>query len=237
MPLLQTQHITKVFDEEGLATHALQGISITVNPGEFVAIMGPSGSGKSTLLHIVGLLDRPTNGQYFFQDRNVTDLSDAELAHLRNASIGFVFQAFNLLPKTSALDNVVLPLLYSPHIPSSQRHDLATKALEKVGMGHRLTHLSNQLSGGEKQRVAIARALVNNPIVIFADEPTGNLDAKTGQIVMDLFAELHGAGHTIVVITHETPVAQYASRIITLTDGQVVSDSTAEKITEHRFSK
>lgn len=223
MSLLEVQNVTKTFASEGVETKALRGVTFSVDKGEFVAIMGPSGSGKSTLLHILGLLDRPTKGTYVLEGKDTSTMNDDALAHFRNAQIGFVFQAFHLLARATVLENVMLPLYYSS-TPQREYKQRALKAIEQVGLGHRAEHEPSQLSGGERQRVAIARALVNEPSVIFADEPTGNLDSKTGKLVMDIIDDLHEAGHTVIVITHETPTANYAQRVIHLKDGVVESD-------------
>lgn len=227
MSLIGIKNVTKVYGEEGVVTPVLHGISFDIEEGEFISIMGPSGSGKSTLLHILGLLDRPTSGSYFFGNENTALLSDEELALLRNQKIGFVFQAFHLLARTSVLENVILPLYYSS-VPKKDYVAKAKVALEHVQLSHRLSHLPHQLSGGEKQRVAIARALVNDPKVLFADEPTGNLDSKTGKAVMDTLDVLHKQGKTIIVITHETSTAAFANRIISISDGSVVSDQKSD---------
>ena len=204
-------------------------MSFTINEGEFVAIMGPSGSGKSTLLHILGFLDEHTAGVYRFDGKTIGDYSKEEIAHVRNKKMGFVFQAFNLLGRTSVLENVKLPLLYSG-VKKSLRDELALKAIETVGLSHRVNHESSQLSGGEKQRVAIARALVNKPNVIFADEPTGNLDSKSGQMVMEFIQKLNEEeGHTIILITHETYTAEHAQRIIHILDGKIESDKKVDR--------
>lgn len=226
MPLFELAEATKSYGEGDAATTALRGITLSVAKGEFVAVMGPSGSGKSTLLHILGLLDRPTAGQYRFAGTETATLPDERLAEIRNEKIGFVFQAFHLLPRTSVLENVLLPLQYS-RVSAGERRSRAHAALEQVQMTHRLGHTPAQLSGGEKQRAAIARALVNHPEVILADEPTGNLDSATGHAVMETIAALHKQGHTIVVITHEAPTTRYAERIVTLQDGHIVSDERA----------
>jgi putative ABC transport system ATP-binding protein len=224
MSLIEVKNLEKVYCDEGVKTPALNGISFKIGKGEFVAIMGPSGSGKSTLLHILGFLDRPTAGEYYFDGRTINDYSPNELAQVRNKKMGFVFQSFNLLRRTSVLENVKLPLLYSG-IKESHWQEMALRAIEAVGLGHRLNHEPSQLSGGEKQRVAIARALVNNPEVIFADEPTGNLDSKSGRLVMEIIQRLNEEmGHTIVLITHETYTAEHAGRIIKLHDGKIESD-------------
>lgn len=223
MPLISAKNIEKIYVSEDIETPAIRNISFEIHKGEFVAVMGPSGSGKSTLLHILGFLDRPTGGVYRFDDRSMDDYSDDELAIVRNEKMGFVFQAFNLLPRTTVLENVKLPLLYA-NIPNKEQDTLARKAIEVVGLTDRIRHESSQLSGGEKQRVAIARALVNNPSVIFADEPTGNLDSKSGGQVMEFIEKLHSDGKTIILITHETYTAKYAERIIHLKDGLLESD-------------
>mgnify|MGYP001615470670 CR=1 FL=1 len=219
--LIQLKNITKDYENSGVITHVLRGVSLEVKEDEFLAIMGPSGSGKSTLMHIIGFLDRATSGEYFFGEENTVHFNDDELAHIRNEKIGFVFQSFNLLPRTTVLDNVILPLTYS----NKKNHvDLATKALENVGLGNRLNFLSNQISGGQKQRVAIARALVCDPEVIFADEPTGNLDSKSGATVMSILDRLNKEGRTIILVTHDRNVAEHAKRIITIKDGEIISD-------------
>lgn len=217
MALIEVKNLKKIYSD---GTKALDGVSFQVKEGEFVAIMGPSGSGKSTLLHILGLLDRASVGEYFFDEKNVDAYSDEELAGMRNQKMGFVFQAFNLLSRTPVLENVKLPLLYSGE-PEEKWDDLALAAIKTVGLEHRLKHDPSELSGGEKQRAAIARALVLNPMVVFADEPTGNLDSKSGGQVMEAIEKLHGAGHTIILITHETYTAEYAERVINLKDGKM----------------
>lgn len=232
MTLIAVNNLEKVYDSEGVQTHALEGATFTIEKGEFVAIMGPSGSGKSTLMQILGLLDRPTGGQYRLDDKDVTLFSDDELAQLRNKKIGFVFQAFNLLPKTTVAENVELPLLYDDK-PIEKNTERVREALEAVGMSHRTQYLSNQLSGGEKQRVAIARALVNDPEIIFADEPTGNLDSKSGLQVMGILQKLNDHGHTIVLVTHETLTAEHGKRILTMHDGHIIDD---RPVAERRFA-
>lgn len=234
MPIIETIDIVKIYNEGPNETRVLKGISFKVEKGEFVAIMGPSGSGKSTLLHILGLLDKPTSGEYIFDGQSANSISEEEIAKICNKKIGFVFQSFNLLPKTSVLENVKLPLLYSD-LPKSEWDKKATEAIELVGLGHRINNESGDLSGGEKQRVAIARALVNDPEVIFADEPTGNLDSKSGKVIMDFIQMLNEEkGHTILLITHEIFTAEYASRIIRIGDGEIVSD---EKVETRRSAK
>jgi len=203
-------------------TKVLHGLSFNINKGEFVAIMGPSGSGKSTLMHILGLLDRATSGEYKLEEKDVVHLSDNELAGLRNRKIGFVFQSFNLLARTTVLENVKLPLTYSVNKKNIEIR--AREVLKSVGLGHRLDYFTNQISGGEKQRVAIARALVNNPSVIFADEPTGNLDSKSGVQIMKILQELNNAGNTIILVTHETYTSEHAKRIIKIKDGMIIDD-------------
>jgi putative ABC transport system ATP-binding protein len=222
MALIEVQNLEKIYTNE-VATPALRGVSFTIEQGEFLAIMGPSGSGKSTLLHILGFLDRHSQGVYKFDGKTFDDYSKKEIARVRNKKMGFVFQAFNLLARTSVLENVKLPLLYSG-IKEPLWQEMAKRAIEAVGLSHRINHLPSELSGGEKQRAAIARALVNNPQIIFADEPTGNLDSKSGGQVMELLHKLHEKGHTVILITHETYTAEYAERIITLKDGMVERD-------------
>jgi len=209
---------------------ALKGVTFSISQGEFVTIMGSSGSGKTTLLNILGCLDKPTAGAYFLDNVDVKNLSRNELAQLRNRKIGFVFQAYNLLARTSAIENVELPLLYNPGVSTTRRHQTAVKALEAVRLSDRLGHLPNQLSGGQQQRVAIARALVNEPVMILADEATGNLDSHTSYEIMALFQELNSQGRTIVFVTHEPDIAAFSSRTITLKDGRVIKDSRNENI-------
>ena len=221
MNLIRVENLKKDYLNEDVVTHVLHGVSFTIDAGEFVAVMGPSGSGKSTLMHILSFLDRPTGGIYEFEGQDTTGFADEYLANLRNERIGFVFQSFNLLSRTSVLDNVKLPLLYS----KKKNHDLlAQKALESVGLSHRLDFYTNQISGGEKQRVAIARALVCDPAVIFADEPTGNLDSKSGNTVMNILQTLNDQGRTIILVTHEMDTANHAKRIIRIKDGNLISD-------------
>ncbi len=223
--MIQCHNITKTYTNGSNTTTVLKGISFTITEGEFVAIMGPSGSGKSTLMHILGALDTPTTGSYILDGTDVSQLSDDQLADIRNKKLGFVFQSFNLLPRTSVLRNITLPLLYAD-VPYQEREPLARAALLKAGMEEaRFHHTSNQLSGGQMQRVAIARALVNNPSLILADEPTGNLDTQTGEIVMHTFQRLNREqGNTIVLITHEPDIAHYANRIIHIKDGYIIKD-------------
>ena len=221
MALIEVKNVEKTYPD---GTKALNGISFTIESGEFVAIMGPSGSGKSTLLHILGFLDQHTKGEYRFEGKTIHNYSKNEIARVRNEKMGFIFQAFNLLARATVLQNVMLPLLYS-RIKSSEREKQAKEAIESVNLSHRISHVSSQLSGGEKQRVAIARALVNNPNLIFADEPTGNLDSKSGQGIMSIIQDLNKKGHTILLITHETDTAETAKRIIRILDGKVESDT------------
>lgn len=237
-PLIKAENIEKTYRDDGSSTPALQGVSFTVNEGEFVAIMGPSGCGKSTLLHILGFLDRQTGGVYEFEGRSIDSYTDEELAHVRNKKMGFVFQTFNLLPKLTVLENVKLPLLYSG-IKQSLWDEKARNAVEAVGLGNRMDHESSKLSGGEKQRVAIARALVNDPQIIFADEPTGNLDSKSGQTIMSIIQKLNIENkRTIILITHETYTAEHAQRIIRLLDGKVESDKKVDsRRTSDQFEK
>jgi putative ABC transport system ATP-binding protein len=223
--MIEAKNITKVYQSGDVETKVLKNISFSIKEGEFIAIIGPSGSGKSTLMHILGCLDIPTSGQYFFEGKDVSKLSDDELAEIRKNKIGFVFQSFNLLPRTTVLRNVVLPLAYA-NVSKSEREEIAKKSLISVGLDEKhFDHLSNQLSGGEMQRVAIARALVNNPTIILADEPTGNLDSKTGEIVLETFQNLNHQGITIVLITHEKYIAEHAKRKIFIKDGEIIEDS------------
>lgn len=223
-PLIKAIGITKTYSLGKQNVLALQGIDLEIEQGEFVAIMGPSGSGKSTLMNILGCLDTPTSGQYFLDSIEVSKLSDKELAHIRNKKIGFVFQVFYLLPRATALSNVELPLIYAG-VSAKERKKRAEEALRLVGLEARMSHKPNELSGGERQRVAIARAIVNDPSIIFADEPTGNLDSKTGIEIMNIFVELHKRGRTIVLVTHDPNIASYAQRTIKLLDGKIVYDS------------
>lgn len=224
MAIIEVKNLEKTFFDSEVPTLALCGVSFQVKEGEFVAIMGPSGSGKSTLLHILGFLDKHTGGEYKFDGKTISEYSEDEMARIRNKKMGFIFQSFNLLPKTSVLENVKLPLLYSG-INEEFWDKMAKEAIESVGLYHRLNHEPAQLSGGERQRVAIARALVNKPMVIFADEPTGNLDSKSGKVIMEILQKLNEErGHTIILITHETYTAEHAQRIIFMRDGKIESD-------------
>jgi putative ABC transport system ATP-binding protein len=225
MPIVRVRDLTKVYDLGEVQVHALRGIDLDVMAGEFVMLTGPSGSGKSTFMHVVGCLDRPTGGEYWLNGRDVSLVPLRALAHTRNVEMGFVFQGFNLLPRTSALENVELPLLYARGVSARERRARATAALEAVGLGGRLAHYPNQLSGGQQQRVAIARALVNNPRLLLADEPTGNLDSRTSVEVIDIFQRLNAERElTILLVTHEHDIAEYGERIVAFRDGRVVSD-------------
>ncbi len=227
-PIIHVNHLTKIYKMENMETVALSDVSFNINQGEFVAIMGPSGSGKSTLMHILGALDIPTSGQYILDGENVEKLTDDELADIRNRKIGFIFQAYNLLPRTSAMKNVMLPMLYAG-IPEIERKEKAIKMLKMVGLENRMEHNSNQLSGGQQQRVAIARALVMNPSILLADEPTGNIASAQANEIMAIFQELNEKGHTIVMITHEPDIAEHAKRIIHIRDGKLVEDGNGHK--------
>jgi len=224
MPLLKLVNVSKVYQMDGVSVTALDRDDFEVESGEFVAIMGPSGSGKSTLMHLAGCLDTPSSGKIIFNNRNVSNLNETELANIRSREIGFVFQSFNLIPRMTAVDNVSLPLIYVG-MKMKIRKEKALAALERVGLKDRINHFPNQLSGGEQQRVAIARALVNNPRVIMADEPTGNLDTKSGQEIMAIFTSLNQKGITIVMVTHEGEIAAFAKRIVRVRDGKIISDS------------
>jgi putative ABC transport system ATP-binding protein len=231
--MLEAQDLKKEYADDGVKTTALDGVSFKIDEGEFAAIMGPSGSGKSTLMHIMGFLDRPSSGTYTFLGKGIEELSDDELANIRNEQIGFVFQFFNLLPRTTVFDNVKLPLIYTK-LSEEEKKERVMGAIESVGLSHRLNHFSNQLSGGEQQRVAIARAIVNNPSIIFADEPTGNLDSKSGQQIMEILQDLNDMGRTIILVTHELYTAEMAKRIIKLKDGKILSD---ENVKERKIAK
>ncbi len=231
--MIEVNNLTKEYRNDSVATKVLDRISFNIQEGEFVAIMGPSGSGKSTLMHIMGFLDSPSLGVYKFREQGIDDLSDDELARLRNKQMGFVFQTFNLLSRTTVLDNVKLPLTYAG-FSRQKEEEMARIALEAVGLSHRLDFFPNQLSGGEQQRVAIARAIVNHPVVIFADEPTGNLDSKSGQQIMEILQKLNDQGHTIILVTHEKYTSEMAKRVIYLKDGKIVSD---EKVGHRRFAR
>lgn len=227
--IIETKDIKKVYKMGNNIVNALQSVSIEIEKGEYVAFMGPSGSGKSTLMNIVGCLDTPTSGSYMLNNQMVSDMTENELAHVRNKEIGFVFQTFNLLPRATALENVALPLIYAGY-GKSERNEMAMAALEGVSLADRWHHRPNELSGGQRQRVAIARALVNNPSIILADEPTGNLDSKTSLDIMGLFQDLHDRGNTIIMVTHEDDIAHYAHRIIRLKDGLVEWDRRNDAI-------
>ncbi|HEX7586378.1 MAG TPA: ABC transporter ATP-binding protein [Patescibacteria group bacterium] len=234
-PIIQVKNLCKTYDNEGVQTQAVCGVSFDVKKGEFIAIMGPSGSGKSTLMQMLGFLDRPTEGDYLFEGKDTFKFTDDQLARIRNIKVGFVFQAFNLLPRTSVFENIELPLLYDEKRESKENNEKKVmNALRSVFMEHRSSYLSNQLSGGEKQRVAIARALVNDPEVIFADEPTGNLDSKSGIQVMKILQKLNDEGHTIILVTHETFTAEHAKRILHMKDGALVSD---EPVINRRYAE
>jgi putative ABC transport system ATP-binding protein len=226
--VIRTEALAKVYQMGAEEVHALRGIDVEIRKGEYVAIMGPSGSGKSTLMNLIGCLDSPSSGRYWLAGRLVSELDDDELAYIRNKEIGFVFQTFNLLPRATALHNVELPLIYNG-TPAEERVERAKKALERVDLVPRMNHKPNELSGGQRQRVAIARALVNNPSIVLADEPTGNLDSKTGEEIMSLFENLHGQGNTIILVTHEMDIAQHAHRVIYIRDGKIASDEKVVK--------
>ncbi len=221
--VIRTDDLWKTYVMGAEEVHALRGVSFEIERGEYVAIMGPSGSGKSTLMNLIGCLDTPSSGQYWLNGKLVSEMDDDELAYIRNKEIGFVFQTFNLLPRASALHNVELPLIYNG-TPRSQRIDMAKRALDRVDLANRMEHKPNELSGGQRQRVAIARALVNNPSIILADEPTGNLDSQTSQEIMGLFDELHRQGNTIILVTHEHDIAEHAHRVLHILDGRINRD-------------
>lgn len=227
-PLIEISELRKIYMMGNTEVRALNGVNFNVQENEYIAIMGPSGSGKSTLMNLIGCLDTPTSGTYILNGQDVSELEDAELAEVRNREIGFVFQTFNLLPRTDCLSNVELPLIYSG-IKTAERRRRASETLQKVGLGDRMDHKPNELSGGQRQRVAIARALVNNPSILLADEPTGNLDSKTGEEIMRLFEELYRMGNTILLVSHEDNIARHARRIIRLRDGIIESDEKVDK--------
>lgn len=225
--LIDLTNLKKIYQLGDIEVPAVRGIDMSIEKNEYLAIMGPSGSGKSTLMNIIGCLDVPTEGSYILDSKDVSKLNDDELAEIRNRKIGFVFQTFNLLPRADALHNVELPLIYSG-LPRAKRKEMAEAALDKVGLGDRMHHKPNELSGGERQRVAIARALVNNPAIILADEPTGNLDSNTGEEIMEIFEQLHAGGNTIILITHEEYIANHSNRVVRLLDGLIQSDENKQ---------
>ncbi len=227
MTLIDIEGVKKIYDLGAEKIHALDGVSLKIERGEYIAIMGPSGSGKSTIMNILGCLDTPTSGSYYFEDEEVSEMDDNQLAGIRNEKIGFVFQTFNLLPRISSLQNVELPLIYGG-VSLESRRERAELVLERVGLGDRMNHKPNELSGGQRQRVAVARALANEPSIILADEPTGNLDSKTGEEIMVLFNQIHEAGNTIIIVTHEEYIAENAHRIIRLHDGLIASDEVVQ---------
>ena len=229
--MIQTDDLWKTYEMGSTEVHALQGVSFSIQRNEYVAIMGPSGSGKSTLMNLIGCLDTPTKGQYWLNGKLVSEMDDDELAHIRNKEIGFVFQTFNLLARATALHNVELPLIYSG-VASKERTERAKKSLQLVELSDRMHHKPNELSGGQRQRVAVARALVNHPSIILADEPTGNLDSQTGLEIMKLFDRLHAEGNTIIVVTHERDIAEYAHRVISIRDGKIASDEQVKRRAE-----
>jgi len=239
--VISTQNLSKTYDMGSTQVHALREVDLEISKNDYVALMGPSGSGKSTLMNLLGCLDSPTNGNYFLDATNVSTMTDSELADVRNTKIGFVFQTFNLLPRLTALDNVALPLVYSG-MSKADRQKRAQEVLDSVGLGDRVDHKPNELSGGQRQRVAIARALVNNPSIILADEPTGNLDTKTSIEIMAIFEKIHAAGNTVILVTHEPDISLHAHRIVRLRDGRVESDVINENIAHvddasHRYNQ
>lgn len=227
MKALEIQNITKTYQMASVEVHALRGVSLEIKDNEYIAIMGPSGSGKSTMMNVIGCLDTPTSGNYLLEGEDVSRMGDDQLAEIRNRKIGFVFQTFNLIPRSNVLHNVELPLIYGG-MSASKRRELANTAIERVGLSDRADHKPNELSGGQRQRVAIARALVNNPSIILADEPTGNLDSATGEEIMQILNELHNAGNTIILVTHENEIADHAHRIVRLRDGVIESDEVTK---------
>ncbi len=236
VPLIQFQNVTKEFVNGEVVTPAIRGVTFSIEKGEFISIMGPSGSGKSTLMHIMGFLDVLTSGVYLFEGKDVSRLSEDELALMRRKEVGFIFQTFNLLAKSTVMDNVILPMVYAG-ISKSERVRKAKAALEEVELGHRLYHFSNQLSGGERQRVAIARAFINEPSVVFADEPTGNLDTKSGTLILQKLQEMNAQGHTIVMVTHEEEAAHYSRRILRVRDGEILSDAQNGHLRRGKYHK
>jgi len=229
MLLIQVKDLHKIYQMGNTEVRALDGVSLSIEQNEYLSIMGPSGSGKSTLMNLLGCLDTPTSGEFYLDGINVATMGDDELAHIRNKKIGFVFQTFNLLPKSTSLRNVELPLIYNGEIKAADRRDKAIDALTRVNLGDRVNHKPNELSGGQRQRVAVARALVNDPAIILADEPTGNLDSKTGQEIMALFDELHAQGNTIILVTHEEEIAAHAHRVVRLLDGKISVDELTDR--------
>ncbi len=232
--IIEAKHLSKIYKTDIVETKAVDNVSFKINKGEFVAIMGPSGSGKSTLMHILGALDKPTKGEYILDGENVEKLNDDQLSDIRNRKIGFIFQAFNLLPRTTTLKNVMLPMAYGG-VPKEKREAKAKQLLEMVGLGDRLFHTSNQISGGQQQRVAIARSLVMDPALLLADEPTGNIASAQAEEIMDIFQDLNDKGHTIVMITHEPDIAEHAKRIILIRDGKIVSDTISHTQRRHKI--
>jgi len=230
MSLIQVKDLFKIYQMGNTEVRALDGVSLSIKKNEYVSIMGPSGSGKSTLMNLLGCLDTPTSGEFYMDGIDVATMGDDELAHIRNKKIGFVFQTFNLLPKSTSLRNVELPLIYNGEIKASDRKQMAINALTRVNLGDRVDHKPNELSGGQRQRVAVARALVNNPAIILADEPTGNLDSKTGEEIMALFDELHKQGNTIILVTHEEHIAAHAHRVVRLLDGKIAVDEPTKRV-------
>lgn len=229
MSLIQVKDLYKIYQMGNTEVRALDGVNLSIEKNEYVSIMGPSGSGKSTLMNLIGCLDTPTSGDFYMDGSNVATMTDNELAHIRNKKIGFVFQTFNLLPKSTSLRNVELPLIYNGEVKAQFRKEMAKTALDRVNLGDRVDHKPNELSGGQRQRVAIARALVNNPAIILADEPTGNLDSKTGEEIMGLFDELHEQGNTIILVTHEEYIAEHADRVVRLLDGKIAVDESTKR--------